>query len=83
MSYGNAAKLSGWGEGLDIDRGGSGMRGSPVVGSFDEVGVVAAAFDDSRVCPVASCRVLLSGHVFQYPGDVVVTELRGGNPPAL
>lgn len=58
------------------------MRGSPVVWSFDEVGVVAAAFNDSWVCPVASGRVLLSGHVSQYPGDVVVTELRGESPPA-
>jgi hypothetical protein len=58
------------------------MCGPSMVGSFDEVGIVAAASDHAWIGSVASGRVLLPGHVLQYPGDGVVTEIRGEKPPA-
>jgi hypothetical protein len=65
-----------------VDGGWSGVFDATMCGSLDEVGVVAAAFDNSRVGSVATDRVLFSGYVVQCLGECFAGVFRGKSPPA-
>jgi hypothetical protein len=65
------------------DRGGSGVAGAVVAGSFDTVGVVAGSLDHPGIAPVPALRVeaLFPGDVGHDRGEGSFPLLRGGRPP--
>jgi hypothetical protein len=54
-----------------------------VVGSLDDVGVMAPAFDDARVGAVSSALRSLSGDLGEGFHQRGLSLVRGKNPPAL
>jgi hypothetical protein len=80
----NAANLRGWllPDRTDVDGRWIVVDCASMGGSFDEVGVMASSFDDSRVCPVAPWRVLLPGDLGKRFAGFSIAVLRGEIPTA-
>jgi hypothetical protein len=66
-----------------LDRGGAGVAGAVVAGSFDAVGVVAGSFGDPGVGAVGApgVEVLVPGDVGHDRGEDAFLLLRGERPP--
>ncbi len=68
---------------MDLDLGWAVVADALVVGSFDEVGVVACAFDDAGVGSVSSAFSAAFVDFVECLDESSLPLLRGKNPPAL